>query len=41
MFDRDEVLLGVELGDGALETLISKLHLIVSDEHLWYPESGK
>ena len=41
MFDRGEVLLGAELGDKVLETLIYELRPVFGDECLWYPESGK
>ena len=41
MLDRGEVLLGAELGDEVLETLIGELHPVVGDERLWYLELGK
>ena len=33
--------LGAEFGDEVLETLIDELRPVVSDERLWYLESGK
>ena len=41
VFDRREMLFGVEPGDEVLETLISELCLVVSDERLWYLELRK
>ena len=41
VFNQGEVLLGVELGDEVLETLICELCPVVSDEPLWFPESAK
>ena len=35
------MLLGAKFSDKVLETLISELHPVVSDERLWYLESGK
>ena len=41
MFDRGEILLGVESGDEVLETLIGELCFVVGDERSWYSELGK
>ena len=41
MFDGREVLFGAELGDELLEALVSELRPVVSDERLWYAETGK
>ena len=35
------MLLSVEFGDEALETLIGELSHVVSDEHLWNSKSGE
>ena len=35
VFDQGEVLLGAELGDEVLETLMGELHPVVGDDRLW------
>ena len=38
VFDRGKMLLGVEFGYEALETLVGELCVVVRDERSWYPE---
>ena len=41
VFDRGEMMFGVELGDEVLKILIGELCPIVCDERLWYFEPSK
>ena len=41
MFDRRKVLFGAQHGGELLEALVNELRPVVSEERLWYVESGK
>ena len=41
VFDRGKMLLGVEFGKEALETLVAELRVVVPGERLWYPKTGE